>query len=173
MDLGAPVPAAGGLRRHLTDRLELRAFSLDDLDAVYTLMSDPRVWEHRPAGVHTSRRRTAEQLSRGEQACELDGLGYWSMDAQQRRDVRRRRGLPTRRRRGLPTRRHSGLAAARALDAALPVVASVLAHNSASRAVAAADGLRLVSQVAEREGTRLLYCDRDVDPEPIEAMRSR
>lgn len=189
MDLGAPVPAAGDFRHHFTDRLELRPFSSDDLDEVYALMSDPRVWEHLPAGVHTSRRRTAVQLSREEQGWELDGLGYWT--ARLREDgtfagvggcrlvntavwnlyYRIRPELQSK---GYATElARAALAAARAIDASLPIVASVFEHNAASRAVAAAVGLRLVSQVTGQAGIRLLYCDRDVDPEPNEEMQRR
>ena len=176
------------LRHLLTERLELRALGRADLHDVYGLMSDPRVWEHFPSGVHTSPDQTAAQLSREERGWDLDGLGYWSVHL---RDdgtfagvggCRRYRTAawnlyyrirPELQRKGYATElARAGLAAASAVDPELPIVASVLAHNAASRAVATAVGLHLVWQVDEPAGRRLLFCDRDIDPAVLGALHA-
>jgi hypothetical protein len=45
---------AGGITSHRqvrTGRLDLRAVAMSDLDLIYGLTSDPRVWTHLPSGV--------------------------------------------------------------------------------------------------------------------------
>jgi len=182
-----PDSAHDGFRHLLTDRLELRAFSVDDLDEVYRLMSDPRVWRHFPAGMHTSPRQSAAQLSREEGGWDLDGLGYWTAwlrDADGtfagvggcRRHATTIWNLyyrirPELQGNGYATElARAAIEAARVVDPALPVVASVLGHNAGSRAVATAVGLRPVVQREEAAGLRLLYCDRHVETAVLERL---
>jgi RimJ/RimL family protein N-acetyltransferase len=66
------------LNRIRTERLELNAITEDDIDIIYGLNSDPRVWAHFPSGVHTSRERTAAQVAVQAAAWQRDGLGYWT-----------------------------------------------------------------------------------------------
>lgn len=115
-----------GWSQATTERLDLRAVSAGDLDVLYQLLSDPRVWSHFPPGVYTSRRQTARD-------------------------------------------------AAASVRPGLPVAASVLAHNTASRAVAVAAGLHLAWEGPDPAGrtagqTRLLFADRDLTQAQIQAM---
>ena len=187
---GADRCAHGGFRRLPTDRLELRALSMADLDDVYGLMSDPRVWQHLPSGVHTSPDQTSAQLSREERGWELDGLGYWSARLRDGEGTFAGVGgcrlhatvawnlyyriRPELQGNGYATElSRAALGAAHAVDPSLPVVASVLAQNVASRAVATAVGMRLVWQGREHAGLRLLFCDRDADPALLGALHPR
>lgn len=61
----------------LTERLELRAVSLDDLDELYTINSDPGVWRHKAEGRHASPATTREWIERAVARWE-DGLSYWT-----------------------------------------------------------------------------------------------
>jgi RimJ/RimL family protein N-acetyltransferase len=67
----------------------------------------------------------------------------------------------------------AAIGAARMVDPGPPIVASVLAHNAASRAVATKVGLRLVWEGTEPAGRRLLFCDRDIDPAALAALHAR
>jgi RimJ/RimL family protein N-acetyltransferase len=67
-----------GLRHVRTARLELRAITAGDIDELYALNSDPRVWTHLPSRVHTSRAQTVAQVVSAVAAWERDGLGYWT-----------------------------------------------------------------------------------------------
>lgn len=182
----------GALRRVETDRLELRAVSADDLDELYELMSDPRVWTHLPSEVHTDRARTATQVARYAAAWDLDGLGYWTAWLKDGSFA----GIGGCWRRGGPVwnlyyrirPEHQGQgyatelaraarAAATTVDAGLPVIASVLAHNYASRAVAQAAGLRLVWQGRDPGGPaagklRLVFADREIGAGRLAALHS-
>lgn len=65
------------LQRCQTDRLELTAVDASDIDVLYELESDPRVWTHFPSRVHTDRAKTTEWLAMQAAAWERDGHGYW------------------------------------------------------------------------------------------------
>lgn len=187
MGSSSSSPQDEGFRHLLTERLELRALSMADMDEVHVLMSDLRVWQHLPSGVHTTPDQTARQLAREELGWELDGLAYWSARLRDgdatftgvggcRLHVTAAWNLYYRIR---PELQGSGyatelaraaLGAARAVDPGIPIVASVLAHNTASRAVATALGLRLVWEGTESTGRRLLFSDRDATPEVLQAL---
>jgi RimJ/RimL family protein N-acetyltransferase len=190
-NLGRPDAAH---RRVLTERLELRAMSMADLDEVYALMSDPRVWQHRPTGVHRNPDQTAGQLTREARGWELDGLAYWSARLRDggvfagvggcRLHATAAWNLYYRIRPELQGNGYASelaraaIAAARAVDPTIPIVASVLEHNLASRAVATGAGLRLEWQGMETDGPsagalRLLFCDREADAALLEALHAR
>lgn len=174
-------------RRMTTARLELRAVDDGDVDLLFDLLSDPRVWSHRPSAVHTDRRRTAAQVARYAADWRHDGLGYWTAWLADGTFVgtggcvRRRVGDgPTGdlwnlyyrvaadlQRQGYATElARAGRAAAAQVAGDLPVVAVVLAHNVASRAVAEAAGLHLVRGGPGGDGggrfTSVLFADRPV-----------
>lgn len=158
-----------------------------DLDELYALMSDPRVWHHFPEGVHTSTDQTSVQLVREERRWELDGLGYWSARLRSDGSFAGAGGCrlyataawnlyyrirPELQRHGYATElARAAIAAARAIDPARPVIASVLAHNSASRAVASAVGLDLVWEGDDPSGRRLLFSDRPIDDDVFEMLQ--
>lgn len=61
----------------LTERLDLRAVTLADLDALFAITSDPRTWSHHPEGRHTGPATTQAWIERAAAHWEVDGLGYW------------------------------------------------------------------------------------------------
>lgn len=64
--------------RHVTtERLDLTPVRVADLDEVYALHSDARLWNHFPSGRHTDPERTREFLVERERQWRADGLGYW------------------------------------------------------------------------------------------------
>jgi RimJ/RimL family protein N-acetyltransferase len=171
-----------GWSRAQTERLELRAVAPGDLDVLHELLSDPRVWTHLPSGVYTSRRQTADAVARHRASWDRDGLGYWTAwlhdgsfagtggccviaDTAWNLYYRFR---PEQQGRGYATElARTARAAAADVQPDLPVAASVLAHNAASRATAEAAGLRLVWEGPDPSGrtagqNRLLFADRDL-----------
>jgi RimJ/RimL family protein N-acetyltransferase len=172
--------------RHLrTARLDLRAITPGDADLVYSLNADPRVWTHLPSGVHTSREETAAQVARQITAWERDGLGYWAARTQDatlafagiggctvKADVAWNlyyRFTPEAQGKGFASElARAALSAARSVRPELPVVALLLEHNAASRAVAEKAGLNLVWRGPDRgnpdpDAVRLIYADREMD----------
>ncbi|MCC9309398.1 GNAT family N-acetyltransferase [Kitasatospora sp. RB6PN24] len=144
------------LTRLATARLDLRAVAPADLDALYEINSDPRVWEHRPQGRHAGPVTTREWIARAVAGWE-DGLGYWTARLVGTDTVVGVGGVQLQGRghwnlyyRLAPARWGRGYAtelARAALGAALerhpevPVFAWIHAGNTASRAVATRLGL--------------------------------
>lgn len=180
-----------GLRHVRTARLELTAITVGDIDDLYALNSDPRVWAHLPSHVHTRREQTVAQVASVIAAWERDGLGYWTARLADAGADGGFAGIggctishevawnlyyrlsPSVQGRGLATE----LAAA-ARDAALtvrpdlPVTALLLEHNAASAAVAEKSGLRLVWRGPDRgnpspDAIRLVYADRELAPDVL------
>ncbi|WP_329565709.1 GNAT family N-acetyltransferase [Kitasatospora sp. NBC_01266] len=61
-----------------TERLELRAVRLDDLDPLFAINSDPEVWRHRPQGRHAEIGQTREWIERAVEGW-ASGLSYWTV----------------------------------------------------------------------------------------------
>lgn len=172
-----------------TDRLTLHRPGDDDVDELFGLLSDPRVWEHFPALRHQRREQTEAAVARWQEQWH-DGLGTWvarhhddgtlagyggcallggrvwnlgyrlAVDAQGR-------GLATE----LATR---GVERALAHDADRPVVAYLLEHNTASAGVAERLGLVLRHRAPDAGNpdpgaVRLVYADRALDPAQLAA----
>ncbi|MCX4747901.1 GNAT family N-acetyltransferase [Kitasatospora sp. NBC_01287] len=153
----------GALRVVTTERLELRAVSLDDLEPLYAINSDPEAWRHLPQGRHTDIEQTRDWIERAAERW-ADGLSYWTVRLRGDGDgggagpvigiggVQAQQGrghwnlfyrLATAHwGRGYATElSRAGLAAAREHNAELPVFAWIYAHNAGSRAVAERLGL--------------------------------
>lgn len=172
----------------LTDHLDLRAVSLDDLEELHALHADPAVWEHLPSGRHTTLDRTRSDVEAYVAAWDVDGLSYWTA---RRRDDGALVGLggckvrlgaawniyyrvaPAQQGKGFATElARAGVAAARQVDPDLPVTAYLLEHNRGSRAVAEKLGLELVWRGPDAgnpdpDAVRLVYADRPLDPETL------
>jgi hypothetical protein len=82
----APAPVVGQLRQTasvrtsqetLTDRLVLSPPRPSDLDELHRLHADPAVWEHLPAGRHTSPDQTAALMERYATGWREHGLDVW------------------------------------------------------------------------------------------------
>ncbi len=60
-----------------TDRLILARPTTHDLDALYAICSDARVWTHFPSLRHTEPDTTAAMIERWQSSWEATGLGTW------------------------------------------------------------------------------------------------
>jgi RimJ/RimL family protein N-acetyltransferase len=167
----------------------------DDVDELFTLFSDPRVWTHLPSAVVRERAETVRQVSRWEQEWIDSGLGAWVVrDPDDARllgyagcslrggpDPASRfwnlgyRFQPEEQGRGLATE-----AARVAVDAAhsvkldVPVVAYLLEHNLASAAVARKLGLTQRWRGPDAgnpdpQAIRLVFADRSLTPAQLDA----
>jgi RimJ/RimL family protein N-acetyltransferase len=74
---GADAPAAPDFTHAVTDRLDLRAVGPGDLADLFAIVSDPRTWEHDPAGRHRVPETTKRWIERAEAKWRTDGLSYW------------------------------------------------------------------------------------------------
>jgi RimJ/RimL family protein N-acetyltransferase len=139
-----------------TERLELRAVVVADLDPLYEINSDPGTWAHDPAGRHTTPATTREWIERAE-ARWADGLSYWTVRLRADGTVIGIGGVQ------LTGRGHwnlyyrlatahwgsgyatevsrAAVAAANRHTPELPVYAMILPHNTGSRGVAERTGL--------------------------------
>jgi RimJ/RimL family protein N-acetyltransferase len=143
----------------------------------------------RPPG-YRSRRQTALAVARHRAAWDRDGLGYWTAwlrdgsfagtgGCSVQNDAVWNlyyRFQPEQQGHGYATElARTARDAAASVRPGLPVAASVLAYNAASRAVAVAAGLSLVWEGPDPAGrtagqTRLLFGDRDLTPAQVKAM---
>lgn len=182
-----------------TERLLLRAVTVEDVEDIYCLHADPAVWRHFPQGRHESRAQSEQLVAEAVKGWSGAGLDYWS--------VRVRGGGPERPRAagvvgvaGVSLRRGSfwnlyyrfqptvqgwgfaseavaaALTAARAVGGPLPVVAYLLEHNTASSRIAERAGLRLAWRGADRDDplvVRLIYADRELAPPLLNDLTGR
>jgi len=89
--IGAPIPDSvrirsvilsvppGILDAVLTERLQLSPLTLDDLDEVYAIYSDPRTWAHLPQGRHESPDTTRAMIETTERKWQDHQAGYWAI----------------------------------------------------------------------------------------------
>ncbi len=166
----------------VTQRLVLRAVQDVDTDDLFTITSDPRTWEHAPAGRHASSQTTREWIKRANQLWDEDGLSYWLVRLRLTDEVigvggaqRQKSGNWNLYYRFAPMSWGHGFATElgkAALNAAhshdggeSAVIAWVLPHNVAS--IRVAERLGLMNQglhVDPSDGlTRLAYADRVMD----------
>lgn len=174
------------LRHQRTDRLHLDAPTVDDLDVLYAIYSDPRVWTHFPILRHTNAERTRSMLDGWIEAWERDGLGQWIVRSLDDETVLGHAGCSLRRAgwwnlgyrfaaethgQGLATEAsRAGLEAAVAVRPEAPVVAYLLEHNVASLRVAEKLGLTLQHRAhdfanPDPDAVRLVFADRDLTEE--------
>jgi RimJ/RimL family protein N-acetyltransferase len=144
--------------RLLSDRLDLRALTPDDLSALHLIMSDPGNCEYLPEGPQESLEASGAWIERFSARWAANGLGYWTVRLRATGDVIGVGGAECRRPRFwnlyyLLDRSYWGhgygtelaLAAQRAataVDPDLPVVAWIHELNAASQAVARHLGLQ-------------------------------
>jgi RimJ/RimL family protein N-acetyltransferase len=180
------------LRHQRTKRLDLRAVTAADIDAMYQLNADPRVWAHFPSGVHTSRDRTEALISKFVYAWQRDGLGYWTASARGS-DFAGIGGCMIKNKvawsvyyRFKPEAQGYGYAselmvaaisAAHAVRPDLPICALILEHNAASKRVAEKSGLLPIWRGIDPDNPlvpaiRLIYADRYLTSHELQQLRT-
>ena len=179
-------------RHFSTERLSLRAVRARDANHLYWLNSDPRVWTHRPSGVHTSMSQTERQVRAYIEAWDSDGLGCWAAHTHDGTfvgiggcSVREgvgwtvyHRFLPEVQGRGYEAELvRAAVFAAGAVRPELPVVALVMERNAASRAAAEGAGLAEVwrgpdEHDADPGAVRLVYADRQLPAMALETLQA-
>ncbi|MBO0812019.1 MAG: GNAT family N-acetyltransferase [Microlunatus sp.] len=174
-----------------TERLDLAIPTLDDLDQLHSIQSDPRVWTHFPRLRPTRRDQTRVLLDAWIARWQRDGLGSWIVRLRDSSEIIGSGGCTLR---GavlwnLGYRFHAdqqgngyatevataAIAAAHQLRADVPIVAYLVEHNAASARVAQKIGLELVDRVPDaddRSYTRLIFADRPLGPEALHAART-
>lgn len=163
-----------------TERLVLSRPTADDLEDVFRLYCDVRVWEHLPSGRHTHTGTTAAMLAHVDEGWEVMGLGSWVARDRDGTLVGTggcdlRLGLAWNL--GYRLARASwgqgfaqeiiraALPAAQRVRADLPVTAYLLGHNVKSKAAAERAGLELRwtgpdAGNPDPDAVRLVYADR-------------
>lgn len=165
----------------LTDRLRLTRAVPSDLDAVFAIQSDPRVWTHYPSLRHTGTAQTVEMMERWDRSWAEAGLGSWVARLRDTGEVVGNGGCTLlggevwnigyriaadHHGQGLATElARAGIDAAREIDPERPVIAYLVEHNSASAHVAEKLGLQLVHRAPDIGNPdpavfRLVYADR-------------
>jgi RimJ/RimL family protein N-acetyltransferase len=176
----------------LTDRLSLRRPQPADVDAVFAVNADPRVWTHFPSLRPTDPAQIRMMIERWSRSWKTHRLGSWVVRLRETGEVIGNGGCtmigsdpddPAARLWNLGYRLsadHHGhgyatelaraaLAEAARGDRAVPVIAFLVEHNRASAAVAEKVGLALVHRVPDAGNPdpavmRLIYADRALSP---------
>ncbi len=173
-----------------TERLLLSRPAPGDLEGMYAIHSDPRVWTHFPSLRHTDPAQTAAQLEGYNAKWEQDGLGPWIVRLLGEPDIIGMGGCSIKagvfwnlgyrfsadvHGRGYATElAREAVRQANALRPGLPVVAYLLEHNVASARVAEKLGFKLILKAPDAgnpnpEAVRLVYADRPLTPEQLAA----
>lgn len=183
------------LRSVCTDRLDLRALTADDVDAMHALNADPAVWQHFPQGRHATRERTRADVDAAVALWDRDGLGYWAARLHGSPDLAGFGGVrllddagvwnlafrfaPRYQGQGLARETaQAGLDAARALRPDVPVIAYLLEHNAGSKRLTERLGLVLRwrgpdAGNVDPDAVRLVYSDRPLSDEALGLLAAR
>ncbi|MBP2413231.1 RimJ/RimL family protein N-acetyltransferase [Arthrobacter stackebrandtii] len=173
-----------------TARLLLSRPVPGDLDGMYAICSDPRVWTHFPSLRHTDPAQTAAMLKAFITKWEQDGLGPWIVRALGGETIIGQGGCSIKdgvfwnlgyrfsadvHGRGFATELSlEALRQAQARRPELPVVAYLLEHNVASARVAVKLGFKLILRAPDAgnpdpAAIRLVYADRPLTPAQLAA----
>lgn len=173
-----------------TDRLRLSRAVPADLDAVFGIQSDPRVWTHYPSLRHTDAEATIRMMQRWESSWERAGLGSWVVRLRDTGEVIGNGGCTLldggvwnvgyriaadHHGRGYATElARAALAQARIVAPERPVIAYLVEHNHGSAHVAQKIGLDLVHRAPDAgnpdpSAIRLVYADRPLAPAQLAA----
>lgn len=181
-----------------TDRLLLTPAGPSEIEPMFALHSDPRVWSHLPSGRHADRTRTLAFLNAAAAQWRTDGLGYWvcrlaeqvgdlpagevvgmggcAVPAGQQRWNLYYRFRPEAQGFGLVGELCSAaLRAARANDPDRAVTAFLLEHNTASLRAAERAGLQLQWRGhdpgnPDPAAVRLVLADRALPPKVLASL---
>lgn len=173
-----------------TDRLRLSRPVPTDLDEVFAIQRDPRVWTHHPSLRHTTRDETVRMMERWERSWSTAGLGSWVARLRDTEAVIGNGGCTLlggevwnvgyriaadHHGRGFATElARAGVARAREIDPDRPVIAYLVEHNTGSARVAEKLGLELVHRAPDvgnpdAAAMRLVYADRPLSPAQLRA----
>lgn len=165
----------------LTPRLRLSLPTAADLDTLFAISTDPRVWTHYPTLRHIDPEETASMMARWERSRESEGLGPWSVRARDTDELIGYGGCTLlsgevwnlgyrlsadHHGKGYATElAFAALEQARLADPDRPVIAYLVEHNRASARVAEKVGLALVHRTPDAGNPdpsvwRLVYADR-------------
>ncbi len=161
-----------------TPRLTLRRMAVADVQALWPMLSDARMWTHHPEGMHAAIAQTQGYVERAADRWSRDGLSYWTVELTDGGEVIGAGGVQVHPRGhwnlnyriavSYQGRGYASELAAAALTAAhvvgpeRPCIAWIDEGNTASRVVATKIGL---TDMGLREGSaddlpRLAYSDR-------------
>ncbi|MFB8189254.1 GNAT family N-acetyltransferase [Microbacterium sp. NPDC055988] len=173
-----------------TDRLRLSRATPSDLDAVFAIQNDPRVWTHFPSLRHTDPATTLDMMERWERSWEQAGLGSWVARLRDTGEIIGNGGCTLLRGEvwnvgyriaadhhghGYATElARAGIEQARIIAPDRPVIAYLVEHNRASAHVAEKLGLQLVHRAPDVGNPdpavmRLVYADRALTPKQLAA----
>ncbi|MBO0980954.1 GNAT family N-acetyltransferase [Microbacterium sp. SD291] len=165
----------------LTTRLRLSRPVPADLDEVFAIQNDPRVWRHFPSLRHTEIETTIAMMQRWERSWTDAGLGSWAARLRDTGELIGNGGCTLLRGEvwnvgyRIAADRHgngyatelatAAVAEARRIDPGRPVIAFLVEHNRASAHVAEKLGFELVHRAPDAGNpdpsvTRLVYADR-------------
>lgn len=171
-----------------TGRLNLSRPTPGDLEQLFTITSDPRVWTHYPSLRHTIPATTAESLERWIRDWHSDGLGPWVARLRGQAQVIGYGGCSIvgetivnlgyrfaadEHGQGYATElARAAVKQAKQVKPDLPIVACLLEHNVASARVAQKLGMRLIHRGADAgnpdtAAMRLVYADRALSREEL------
>ncbi len=178
-------------RAVLTDRLDLRRPTADDLDELFAIASDPRVWQHFPSGRHACPAQTRSLLERWTASWDAAGLGAWAVRLRGDERVIGYGGCSLvgdvvwnlgyriaaeQHGRGYATElAREAVRQAQIVRPQTPVVAYLLEHNTASARVAVKLGFELAwrgpdAGNPDETAIRLVYADRPLSREQLGAV---
>ncbi|WP_313813233.1 GNAT family N-acetyltransferase [Glutamicibacter sp.] len=162
-----------------------------DLDELYEICSDARVWEHRPSSRHRSPAQTRAMIDAWSAGWKKHGLGTWVVREAGDQAVIGYGGCTqvgdaywnlgyrftvAAQGRGFATEiARAAVHAAREAAGELPIIASILEHNGASEAVALKLGMKLAYRGLDRgnpdpSAIRLIYADRPLSFEQLSCI---
>ncbi|WP_426171807.1 GNAT family N-acetyltransferase [Microbacterium sp. DWRC1-3] len=175
----------------LTPRLRLSRPVEGDLDALFAISADPRVWTHYPSLRHQRPEDTLAGMARWEASWARAGLGSWVVRVRSTGEVIGNGGCTLlgdavwnlgyrlsadHHGNGYATElAFAAVEQARAVDPDRPVIAYLVEHNHASAKVAEKVGLELVHRAPDAGNPdpsvwRLVYADRPLDPAQLTAV---
>jgi RimJ/RimL family protein N-acetyltransferase len=150
------MAGTAGHGHKLTERLDLSAIALSDVDAIYRIMADPRARAYIPGGAHDSAETTRAWVERYSARWAANGIGYWTVRLRETGDVIGVGGVDRRQDfwnlyylidpawwgRGYATEiARAGQQAAATIDPDVPLAAWIHVGNAASQRVAERVGL--------------------------------
>lgn len=174
-----------------TDRLSLSPPTPGDVDGLFAICSDPRVWDHFPSKRHTNPEQTLSKIEKWSQGWETTGLDTWVVRLRGDPGVIGYGGCsllhdqawnlgyrfaPEVQGHGFATEvAREGIRRAHLSNPQLPIVAYLLEHNTASERVARKLGMSLMHRGPDAgnpdlSAVRLVYSHRSLTDAQLGAV---